>query len=407
VRATLRSPRLRRILFAYTVNRLGTLFGVIALMVAVYDHTRSAVAVAGLLLAGQALPAFVVPAVVVRVEASRRRGELSGLYFFEAVAVAAQAILLLSALDGTAALTASSLLRSELAHAARAEVGADAGSDRAGAEQEAERRANATLNLGFTGTAVLGPALAGVLVAAAGASTALFIDVASFVICGALLLDLHPHVEEAGSGSVRERLRAGWEHINEAPMLGRLLLAYGVVLVFLQSAAPIEVTYAKATLMVGDRGFGLLLTVWGTGAVLGSIVFARAERWPPGALLGAGASAIGVAYIGFAAAPSLAPAAVAALVGGIGNGIETPALVSLVQGLSPAHLQGRMMGAVESLSALGLAVGLPFGGLLTAVSSPRLAFLVVGVGGTATSIAFFRMRAGEPERGWAPEPAPD
>ena len=52
--------RLRRILAAYTVNRLGTWFGLVALLVAVFDHTHSALAVAALLFAGQALPAFLV-----------------------------------------------------------------------------------------------------------------------------------------------------------------------------------------------------------------------------------------------------------------------------------------------------------------------------------------------------------
>ena len=63
---------------AYTINRLGTWFGVIALSLAVFDHTHSALAVAALLIAAQALPAFIVPAVVARVEASKRRSELSG-----------------------------------------------------------------------------------------------------------------------------------------------------------------------------------------------------------------------------------------------------------------------------------------------------------------------------------------
>ncbi|MGA8364843.1 MAG: hypothetical protein WB709_10020, partial [Solirubrobacteraceae bacterium] len=76
----LRDPKLRRIVVAYTVNRLGTWFGFIALSVAVYEHTHSAIAVAALLVAGQVLPAFVVPALVARVEASSRRGELSALY---------------------------------------------------------------------------------------------------------------------------------------------------------------------------------------------------------------------------------------------------------------------------------------------------------------------------------------
>jgi MFS family permease len=407
VRSSLRSPRLRRILVAYSVNRLGTWFGLIALMVAVFDHTHSAIAVAALLLAGQAVPAFVVPAVVARVEASARGRELSGLYFFEAAATAALAILLwhfwlpatllLSALDGTAALAASALLRSELARAARDEVPAGPASAITPTEsieeqeQEAERKANAALNVCFSSTFVLGPALAGAVVAGAGAPAALFIDVGSFLICGALLVDLHPRVEEAEGDSVRTRLRSAWRHINEAPSLRGLLLTYGVALVFLESAAPIEVTYAKTTLRVGDPGFGLLVTAWGAGAVLGSIVFARSLRRPLGMMLGVGASAIGLAYLGFAAAPSLALACVAALVGGIGNGLEVPSLISLVQRLTPGRLQGRIMGAVESLNALCLALGLPLGGALAAVSSPRVAFLVVGLGGTATSVAFFRL----------------
>jgi predicted MFS family arabinose efflux permease len=406
VRSPLESSRLRRILTAYTVNRLGTWFGVIALMVAVFDQTHSAIAVAALLLAGQALPAFVVPAVVARVEASVRGRELSGLYFFEAVTTAVLAILLwhfwlpavllLAALDGTAALAASALLRAEVARAARDHVEALPESARAGESlekqvHEAERKANAALNVGFSATFVLGPAIAGAVVAAAGAPAALFIDVGSFLVCGALLLDLHPHVEEAEGNSVRARLRAAWRHINEAPMLRGLLLTYTIALTFLETAAPIEVTYAKSTLRVGDRGFGLLLTTWGAGAVLGSLIFARSLRRPLGAMLSAGGFAVGVAYVGFAAAPSLALACIAALVGGIGNGVEVPSLISLVQRLTPQRLQGRLMGGVESLDALCLAIGLPLGGALVALSSPRLAFVVVGLGATISAAALFRV----------------
>ena len=57
-----------------------------------------------------------------------------------------------------------------------------------------------------------------------------------------------------------------------------------------------------------------------------------------------------------------------------------------------------MMGAVDSLNALSLALGLPLGGALAALSSPRVAFLVVGVGGMATSVAFFHV----PQRGSRP-----
>jgi len=407
VPSALSSPRLRRIITAYTVNRLGSWVGLVALSLAVFDHTHSALAVAALLFAWQALPAFLVPAVVARVEASARRSELSGLYFFEAVATATlavllwhfwlPAVLLLAALDGTAALAANALLRAEVARVARDQVQAHPGSATRPGEsledesQEAERRANAALNVAFSIAFVAGPVIGGAVTAAAGAPAALFIDVGSFLICGALLLDLHPHVEEAGGASVRVRLRAAWTHINAAPTLRALLLVEAVALVFIEAGGPIEVVYVKATLHAGDRGYGLLVTAWGAGAVLGSVVFARLVRRSLGVMLSAGTFALGAAFVGFALAPSLALACLAALVGGLGNGVEWPSLISLVQRLTPQRLHGRLMGAVESLAALGLAIGLSLGGALVALSSTRVAFLVVGLGAAATTAAFVRL----------------
>ncbi len=414
--SSLSSPRLRRIIAAYTVNRLGTWFGFVALSVAVFDHTHSAVAVAALLFAGQALPAFAAPALAARVEASPRRGVLSGLYLFEGIATALlavllwhfwlPAILLLAALDGTAALATSALLRSETARAAREQARVDWDGKRAGEDleafaQAAERQANATLNIAFSATFMLGPAVAGVVVATAGAPAALFIDAASFLICGAMLIDLHPHAEEAVGTSVRARLRAAWLHVNAVPALRALLLAEALALVFFDSAGPIEVAYAKATLHAGDRGYGLLLASWGVGVVLGSLVFARSPRRGLGALLTGGTLAMGLAYIGFSAAPSLGLACLAAMLGGVGNGVEWASMISIVQRLTPPALHGRLMSAVESIGALSLAIGLSLGGALVALSSPRGAFLVVGIGATAMTFAFLRLVLSGLDRGTA------
>jgi hypothetical protein len=408
VPSPLESPRLRRILIAYTVNRLGSWIGLVALSLAVFDHTHSALAVAALLFAWQALPAFVVPAVVARVEASDRHSELSALYFIEAVATAALAVLLwqfwlpsvllLAAIDGTAALAASALLRADVARTGRDELTRrrdgsapeDENIDPIAGE-EAEQKANAALNIAFSTSFVAGPVIGGVVVAAAGASAALFIDVASFVLCGALLIDLHRRVEDAHGDSVRARLRSAWTHVKETPALRGLLLAEAAALVFIEAGGPIEVAYVKATLHGGDRGYGLLVTTWGAGAVLGSVVFARITRRPLGVMLSAGTFALGAAFIGFAVAPSLAVACVAALLGGIGNGVEWPSLISLVQRLTPRSLHGRLMGAVESIAALGLAIGVSLGGVLAALSSPRVAFLVVGLGAAAATVAFVRL----------------
>ena len=442
----LRDPKLRRIVAAYTVNRLGTWFGFIALSVAVYEHTHSAVAVAALLVAGQVLPAFVVPALVARVEASSRRGELSRLYLFEAAATAALAgmvwrfwlpgILLLVALDGTAALAASALLRAAAARAARewsydrhaqttpapeglpahtsagqagialamgeSELGGPelGGADGAGMDPreasalEAERKANAAINIGFAVTFTLGPALAGVAVPAFGAPAALLIDTASFAICAAMLLDLHPHVQDAETSSVRARVRAAWRHINDVPALRGLLLAEAVALVFFEFSPPIEVAYAKSTLHAGDGGYGLLLGVWGLGVAVGSIVFARSIRRSLKLLLSASTLAVGLAYLGWAIAPSLAAACAAGLIGGVGNGVQWAALISTVQRLTPQRLHGRMMGAVESLGAICPGIGLTLGGVIAALSSPRGAFLVAGLGASLSTIAFVRLPLG-------------
>ena len=449
VASPLRDPKLQRIVAAYTVNRLGTWFGYVALSLAVYEHTHSALAVAALLVTRQALPAFLVPAVVARIETSSRRGELSGLYMFEAVVAASLAallawhfslpgVLLLVALDGTAALAANALLRAAAARCAREWAHAcydqaepkiesmpahtyagqsfgpatgesgpgdnSLGENRAGSNGidareanavEAERRTNAALNIAFSGTLVIVPALASVVVAIAGGPVALLIDASSLLICGAMLIDLHPHVEEMGGGSVRARLRVAWGHINEVATLRTLLLTEGIALIFFAADGSIEVPYATVTLHAGDRGYGLLLTVWGLGMVVGSLTFARMVRRSLGAMLSAGTLAVGLAYLGWAAAPSLAAACAAGLLGGIGNGVQWAALISAVQRLTPQNLHGRMMGGVESLNALCPAIGLALGGALVVLSSPRSAFLVVGLGAALSTIAFVRLPLGK------------
>jgi MFS family permease len=442
----LRDLKLRRIVAAYTVNRLGTWFGFIALSIAVYDQTASAAAVAALLLASQVIPAFLVPVLVARVETSANRGALSRLYLFEAAATAAlaavvmwhftlAAVLVLVALDGTAALAASALLRAAAARAARewsydrhaqiasppahlppqtyagqagiALASGESGLTSAGfaadgegvdareaSAQEAERRANAAINIGFAITFTLGPAIAGPTVSAFGVPVALLIDVASFLVCGAMLIDLTPHVQDAETASVRARLKAAWDHISSAQTLRRLLVVQAVALVFFEFSPPIEVAYAKTTLHAGDSGYGLLLGAWGLGAAIGSIVFARSIKRSLGLLLSASTLAVGVAYLGWALAPSLAPACVAGLIGGVGNGVQWAALISAVQRLTPERLHAQLMGAVESIGAISPGIGFALGGGIAALGSPRTALLVAGVGATASTIAFVRLPLG-------------
>ena len=400
----LRYSELRRIVAGYTVNRLGTWFSFIALAVVVFDHTHSALAVASLLIAGQVLPALVVPALVARVETSTRRGELTRLYLFEAAITAAlialvlwqfslPAILFLLLLDGTAALAASALLRAAAARSARDWVRTTSSDDDSSSPDHlfvaAEQRANAAMNIGFAVTFTLGPALAGVVVPTLGASAALAIDMASFVICGAVLIDLKPQAHDADP--VRARLKAAWRYINEMSTLRRLLITQAIAFVFFEFSPPIEVAYAKASLHAGDEGYGVLLGVWGLGVAVGSVVFARSIDRSLKALLAASTFAVGFAYLGWWLAPGLALASAAGFVGGIGNGVQWAAVISAVQRLTPEHLQGRLMGAVESIGAIAPAFGYVIGSAIAVLASPRIALLVAGIGVTVCTVAFMQI----------------
>jgi MFS family permease len=108
-------------------------------------------------------------------------------------------------------------------------------------------------------------------------------------------------------------------------------------------------------------------------------------------MLTGGTLLVGLAYLGFAVAPALAIACAAAVVGGIGNGIQWPSLISAVQQLTPAVLHGRLMSAVGSLNALCPAIGFILGGSIAALSSPRVAMAVAGVVATIATVAFLRL----------------
>ena len=71
--------------------------------------------------------------------------------------------------------------------------------------------------------------------------------------------------------------------------------------------------------------------------------------------------------------------------------MQWPSLISAVQRLTPPDLQGQLMGAAESMSALCLAIGLPLGGLLVAASSTRTAFLIVGAGAGLATLGFTQL----------------
>jgi MFS family permease len=404
-----KSHRLRRIQLAYTVNELGTWFGYVALALGVYDNTHSALATAGLFVARGLLPALLAPVLVARTERSLRGGRLALLYVLEALLTLGLAallwhfwlvgVLVLVTIDGVVAVAATALMRASAARVAVDEALADAGGNLdpqapQATTETAQRQANAALNFAFMGALAAGPVIAGGLVQVVGGPVTLLVDAVTFFVCGGLLVGLSTHIEETGADSIRMRLLAVVEHMRAVPVLRALLVTQAVTLVFFASVEPVEVLYAKSTLKVDGFGYGLLLGTWGVGAALGAVVFARSVRRPLGPMLTGGTLLVGLGYLGFTAAPTLAFACAAAVVGGIGNGVQWPSLISAVQQLTPAALHGRLMSAVGSLNAMCPAIGFALGGSIAALSSPRIAMGVAGAVTTLATFAFLRLPIG-------------
>jgi MFS family permease len=377
---TLRIPGFGRLATASLVNELGNWLGEIALAIVVFDQTGSPVAVAALFVAMQFVPAVATPPLVARLDSLHSRGALPLLYFSEAVAFAVLAVLAGDDTFVLAAVLAVAAVDGTLATAARARTRAAAAAILG--PRELLREGNGILNIGFTAGAAIGPALAGLLVATAGAQTALLADSASFLAVGLLLATSGalPAAHGDETGGWFARMRRGMTYVRERVALQRLMAAEGVAFVFFALVLPIEVAFAKDTLDAGDFGYGLLLAAWGVGMVVGSIVFSSLRDTPLTTLLIGGTFAIGVAYAATGVAPSLAVACAASVVGGAGNGVQWVAVVTAVQNLTAGPYQARVIGLLESLASGLSGVGFLLGGVIAATLSPRASYVVAGLG---------------------------
>jgi len=373
----LRIPAFPRLALASLVNELGNWLGEIALAILVFAETGSPVATAALFVGIHFVPALVTPPLVARLERLSARAALALLYTAEAAVFAALAllagnfvlagVLVLAAIDGALASSARALTR-----AAAASVLNPAGMLREG---------NALLNIGFTAGAAIGPALGGLLVAGAGAQAALFADAASFLAVALMLAGARalPQATAAAEG-ILPRLRNGLRYVQENRVLRRLLGAQALAFVFFAVVIPIEVVFAKETLGAGDAGYGALLASWGAGMVAGSLAFAALVRASLAGLLAISTLAIGAAYLGIAAAPTLAVACAASAIGGAGNGVQWVALITAVQAVTAGPYQARVVAMLEAIASAMPGIGFVIGGAVAAALDPRASYAVAGTG---------------------------
>ena len=390
--APLRRPAFRRLASSYALNELGDWMGLIALPILVFGRTGSALATTGLFLGMRFAPALLTPPFVARVERTPPRLSLAAIYCCEAAAFgilallvhhfSLAAVIVLATVDGTLALAGRALTR-----AVTATMLEPAGELRSG---------NAILNICFTGGAAVGPAVAGLVVAGLGIQSALLLDAVSFFLIAGLMVAGPLPRAEPEEGRWKDRFRAGLAYIAARVPLRRLLIAEGVAIVFFAAVIPIEVIYAKSTLGSGDSGYGALVASWGVGMVMGSLVFAglRSRGFPQ--LLLYSTIAIGAAYLGMAAAPTLLVACGVSVIGGLGNGIQWVSIVSAIQEMTRSSMQARVMSVLESVSAAMPGLGFVLGGLIAAGHSPRTTFLVAGIGVLVVVAVAIRSLSGTP-----------
>ena len=375
----LRLSAFRRLAVAYTINELGNWVGDVALAILVFNRTGSALATAALFLALRFLPALIGPMLTSRVETVAARRILPAIYVTEGAIFVAlawlasgshfslPAVLVLGALDGILALAAAALTRGATAALLLADG--------------TLRRGNAILNMGFSAGGAVGPAVAGLMVAWLGVSSALLVDAGTFVLVATILaLTRGLRLERSHAAHWKDRLRTGLGEAWSTPGVRRLLIAQSVALVFFTSVVPIEVIYAKRTLGVGDAGYGALLAAWGAGMVLGSVAYAAAPRVRLLVVLGLSTALIAIGYTGIAVATSLTVACAFSAVGGVGNGAQWIAFTTAIQQSISVSAQSSVMALVGSINQLMPGLGFMLGGVLATIGSPRTTYGAAAVG---------------------------
>jgi MFS family permease len=345
--------------------------------VLVFQETGSPLATAALFLGMQFVPAILAQGLVARSETAGMKLVLPLLYLAEGLTFVALALLTdnfvlwlvvgLAAVDGTLAVGSRSFTRAAAAAILK--------------PTDQLRRGNALINIGFTGAGAIGPAIAGIVVAAFGVKTALFLDAASFGLVAVMLwaTSAIPDVKSE-SKPWRDRLREGMAYVQSRPILRRLLFIQGAAFVFFTSIIPIEIVYANETLDTGSSGYGSLLASWGVGMVLGSLVFAAARKSTLQRLILVSTLTVGIAYLGMAAAGTLAVACLCAAVGGVGNGVQWVSIMSAVQELTASRYQARVVGLLESIGSAMPGIGFVLGGMMAQLLDPRASFVVAGCG---------------------------
>lgn len=232
-------------------------------------------------------------------------------------------------------------------------------------------KAVALNTIGFSMARVLGPVMAGYIIAAVGGAGSFFVQGVLYAASGVAVLAVAFPARPARKiehSALREMLEG--LHFAVTNPRTRVLLAVGLLPFFL--LIPVFGTlypiYAKDEFAAGPTGLGLLLTAVGVGGTLGGFVghaLARAER--QGMLQAIWVIAMAASIVGVALSPSLAVAIAFSIAGGAAEMAHATSNMAMLQAAAPEAMRGRISALLmlnPAFISLGALVAGPLSDLL-------------------------------------------
>jgi MFS family permease len=264
-------------------------------------------------------------------------------------------------------------------------------------------RANALIAGTFSTSIMVGPALGGLLVASIGVDAAFLADAVTYLISAILLSTVplpHPRREsEEEEGFVRD-LRSGFGYLLGARVPLAIVIGAFLTILTINATVPAEVFLAKETFGAGDAGYGLLVSLWGSGMVLGSAMMAVLGNRINLVLfyflsIFVGASAL----VGTGLAPAFVLALGALTVEGAATGIDNVATDTILQKRVPEAFLGRVFSIRFLCYSAGEALAYPLGGLLVDSVGPRSMYVLAGIATAAAGLLVLLVMMAIPTRG--------
>jgi len=239
----------------------------------------------------------------------------------------------------------------------------------------------------FNGARIVGPAIAGILVARIGEGWCFFANAVSYiaVICGLLMMRVERPGRLASSGPALGHLIEGFRFVRDTAPIRVLLLLLGLVSLVAMPYTVLMPVFADRILHGGARGLGILMGATGVGALLGALTLAtRAGVRGLGRWVAFSCGGFGFGLLLFSFSRNFWLSAVLLLPVGYCMMLGMSSSNTLIQAMVPDDLRGRVM-ALYTMMFMGMA---PFGSLLGGALAHRLgAPLTVSIGAVACMVA--------------------